>query len=181
MVTGFGQGESNYGDTLTRYIMGKEFDALENAPGYVQGPDGAAALCFDGSDYLMLPQQLVSKFAGFEISLDVCPDSIEGEQTLVDGGYHAYSLFLRDGVPEARMWLLKPNAIGPSRLESGKWSEVKLVYDLKNVQISVDGIDGVAVPHSGCQFQARYTAVGAANRMLRFFRGRIANLRFRLK
>ena len=181
MVIGFGQGESNYGDTLTRYITGKEFDALENAPEYAEGPEGLTALRFDGSDYLMLPQQLAPKFAGFEISLDVSPDGIEGEETLVDGGYQAYSIFLRDGVPEARMWLLKPNVRGPSRLSVGKWSKVKLVYDLKKVQIFVDGKAGVAVPHTGCQFQSRYTAVGAANRRLKFFRGRIANLQFRLR
>lgn len=48
-------------------------------------------------------------------------------------------------------------------------------------KVVVNGVEGEPVQHSGCQFQARYTSVGAANRTLFFFRGRLANLSFNLK
>ena len=181
LVTGFGQGESNYGDTLTRYIKNDIFDALENAPECVRKKDGGFALDFDGSDYLMLPQQLAPKFAGFEISVDVRPERLDGRQSLVDAGNAAYSLFLRDGVPEAHMWGVPKNAKAAAPLKVGEWSRVRLVFDQRTFKVVVNGVEGEPVPHSGCQFQARYTAVGGANRTLDFFRGRLANLRFGLR
>ena len=181
LVTGFGQGESNYGDTLTRYIKNDIFDAKDNAPESVKGKDGGFALAFDGSDYLMLPQQLAPKFTGFEISVDVCPDRLDGRQSLVDAGNAAFSLFLRDGVPEAAMWGAPKNAKAASALRIGEWSNVRLVFDQRTFKVVVNGVEGEPVPHSGCQFQARYTSVGAANRTLSFYRGRLANLNFRLK
>jgi hypothetical protein len=181
LVTGFGQGESNYGDTLTRYIKNDIFDAQDNAPEYVKREDGTFALDFDGSDYVMLPQQLVSKFSGFELSLDVCPERLDGRQSLVDAGNAAFTLFLRDGLPEAAMWGLPENAKASVRLKKGEWSNVKLIFDQSTFNVVVDGVAGKAVKYSGCQFQARYTAIGAANRVLDFFKGRIANLRFKVK
>ncbi|MBE6397170.1 MAG: hypothetical protein E7046_09220 [Lentisphaerae bacterium] len=181
LVTGFGQGESNYGDTLTRYITNDIADALDNAPKHVKGPGETFALEFDGSDYLMLPQQLAPKFSGFEISIDVCPEHLEGRQSLVDAGYAAYWLFLREGVPEARMWGAPKNAKAKAALKAGEWSNVRVVFDQRTFKVVVNGVEGEPVQHSGCQFQARYTSVGAANRTLFFFRGRLANLSFNLK
>ena len=181
LVTGFGQGESNYGDTLARYLRGDSPEMLDNAPKPTVGPDGGAALFFDGTDYLMLPQQVVSRYAGFEIDVDVCPERLEGVQSLVDAGDAAYGLFLRDGVPEARMWELRKNVKGPACLKLGEWNKVRFVFDQSSMTIFVDGVPGESVPFSGCQYQARYTAVGGANRTPNFFHGRLANLRFSLR
>ena len=181
LVTGIGQGESCYGDTLARYLKGDAPDILDNAPKAAKGPDGGPALLFDGTDYLMLPQQLAPRFSGFEIEVDVCPDSLYGVQSLVDAGNAAYRFFLRDGVPEAEMWGVPQNPRGPSRLKTGEWSRVRLAFDQSALTVYVDGRPGEPVPFSGCQYQARYTAVGGANRLVNFFRGRLANLRFRLR
>ena len=178
LVTGMGQGESNYGDTLARYLPA---EPLDNAPRPAAGPGGAHALAFDGGDYAMLPQQLVSRFAGFEVGLDVCPDSLEGVQPLVDAGNAAYGVFLRDGTPEARFWAMKAKVKGPRRLRVGEWSNVRLVFDQSSMTMFVDGVPGVSVPFSGCQYQSRYTAIGGENKGRNFFRGRMANLRFSLR
>jgi hypothetical protein len=138
----------------------------------------------------MLPQQLVPKFAGFEITLDVKPDDAQGVQTLVDSGNAAYGLYLRDGVPEAfvfdtsnhaRQRGANPRRVKGPALQVGGWNHVQLIGDQKTLRLVVNGVEGPVVEHGGYQLQARYTCVGAANRGPNFFRGCLANLKFYLR
>lgn len=190
LVTGFGEGETCYGDSIARYITGKEPGILNTAPTPAEGPHGGPALRFGPSSYLMLPQQLVPKFAGFEITLDVKPDDAQGVQTLVDSGNAAYGLYLRDGVPEAfvfdtsnhaRQRGANPRRVKGPALQVGGWNHVQLIGDQKTLRLVVNGVEGPVVEHGGYQLQARYTCVGAANRGPNFFRGCLANLKFYLR
>ena len=189
LVSGIGRGESCYGDTIARYLTPKMPGADNNVPAVVDGPDGRRALEFKDCAYVMLPQQLVSKFTGFEISLDVNPDDLNGVQTLVDSGNAAYTFQLKDGVPEfyifntvsyAKMTSSQIRARG-SKLKAGEWNNVKVTFDQRMLWITVNGEEGRRIPASGSQLQSRYTAIGAANRQLNFFRGRISGLSFKVR
>ena len=179
-----------YGDTVTWYVKGDEPGIDRSSPEPVTEPDGRRALHFNGGDYVMLPQQLVSNFAGFDIELDVKPDGLTGTQALVDSGNAAYGLYLKDGMPEAFIFSSANyrtqrggSAVkvrGP-KLKAGVWNHVKLSYDESELTLSVDGVSGVPVKASCHQFQSRYTSIGAANHRPNFFRGSISNLRFRAK
>ncbi|MBE6396908.1 MAG: LamG domain-containing protein [Lentisphaerae bacterium] len=186
LVTGIGRGESCYGDSIAKYIDPKSPGAEHNAPESVVEPDGKKALEFRDCSYVMLPQQLISRFSGFEIELDVKPDDLGGVQTLVDSGNAAYTLLLRDGrvefylfntVAYAKIKGAQTRVRGP-KLKAGVWNRVKVSFDQRELVVSVDGTEGERVPVSCSQMQSRYTSVGAGNRNPNFFRGRLANLRF---
>ena len=186
LVSGIGRGESCYGDSVARYIDPQTPGFECNAPESVVEPDGKPALEFNGCSYVMLPQQLVSRFSGFEIELDVKPDDLNGVETLVDSGNAAYTLMLRDGTPEfylfntvnyARVKGSQTRVRGPA-LKAGEWNRIKVSFDQRTLELSVNGVKGESVKVSCSQMQSRYTSVGAGNRKPNFFRGRIARLRF---
>ena len=190
LVTGYGRGESCYGDTITRYLSGKLPGEELNAPICVREPDGRTALEFRDCRYAMLPLQLVPKFAGFEVAVDVKPDTLEGLLAILNAGNAAWGLQLRDGVPEAFLFSTEGYiggrgaevvARGPV-LRAGVWNRLKVDFDQSRLVVSVDGVEGNPVAYSGYQMQTRYTAVGVANRNPQsFFRGRISNLSFKVR
>lgn len=189
LAAGFGAGPGAYGDSVTRYLNAVPMDATLH-PKRVTEPDGRAALEFSGSQYLMLPKQLVSRFAAFEISLDVQPGMTEGVQSLVDTGNAGYRIRLVDGVPQAELFdavayirngredLVR--ACGP-KLRPGVWQSLRVVFDQRTLTVFTDGVAGEPVPASLYLYSPRYTAVGAANRGPDFFWGRISNLKFKVK
>ena len=190
LVSGIGGGESIYGDTIARYVKGNEQGIDWCAPEAVTEPNGRRTLVFKGGDYVMLPQQLVSKFAGFDIELDVKPADLIGVQTLVDGGNAAYGIRLKGGIPEGFIFSTDNYRLqrggsairvrGP-KLRMGEWNHVKMSYDERVLSVSVDGVSGTPAKASCCQMQSRYTALGAANHSLDFFRGAMSGLKFRAR
>ena len=191
-VTGFGAGETHYGNSLIFHIGTSTPGWDDSAPTRTSGPGGSVALHFAGGENAALPQQILPMFAGFEVAFLVRPDFVDGTYALVGGGGTACDVFLKDGVVMAnyfdacryaRQSGAVVEALGPDsrRLVAGRWSRVRVVFDQREFFVEVDGVRGKPVKASAYQHNARYTALGAANGKPRFFRGAIAELSFSLK
>ena len=130
-------------------------------------------------------------FAGFEVSFKVRPDTVEGTQALLGAGATAFEVYMKDGVVFANYfdacryaWQYGAirKALGPETpLVPGRWSQVRIVFDQRELFVEVDGVRGKPVKLSAYQHNARYTALGAANHNPQWFRGSLADLRFSLR
>ena len=190
-ATGFGTGETQYGNAVALYVNPKMAEWDDSAPTRVAGPDGGVALHFKGCENAALPQQLFPMFAGFEVEFKVRPDVVVGQYALVGAGATAFEVYMRDGVVfanyfDACRYARQQGAIvkatGPAKpLEVGKWSSVRVVFDQSEFYVEVDGVRGKTVKASAYQHNARYTAIGAANHDPKFFRGSFSGLSFRLR
>jgi hypothetical protein len=190
-VTGFGTGESGYGNIVTQYVLPTMKDWEDSAPTRVEGSDGGKALHFKGCESAHLPQQVIPAFAGFEIEFMVKPDTVAGKQALLGSGACGLEIFMENGVVNAAYFVAERyanhvgslvKAYGPKTpLAPGKWSKVRVTFDQKEFHVEVDGVSGKVVQASGYQHNPRYTAIGAANRHLNWYRGAIADLKIKLK
>ena len=190
-ATGFGTGETSYGNVVQMYIKPGMPGWDDSAPTRVEGPNGGTALHFKGCENAALPQQLFPMFAGFEVDFDVRPDVVEGTYALVGAGATAFEVYVKNGQVQANYFdacryawqygSLRRAYGPPAALAPGKWSHVKAVFDQSELYVEVDGVRGKPVKASAYQHNARYTAIGAANHNPLFFRGAIANLSFRLR
>ena len=190
-VTGFGTGESGYGNIVTQYVLPTMKDWEDSAPTRVEGPDGGKALHFKGCESAHLPQQVIPAFAGFEIEFMVKPDTVAGKQALLGSGACGLEIHMENGVVNAAYFIAERyanhvgaivKAYGPERpLVPGRWSKVRVTFDQREFRVEVDGVSGKVVQASGYQHNPRYTAIGAANRHLNWYRGAISNLKFKLR
>jgi len=190
-ATGFGTGETSYGNIIALYVRPGMEGWDDSAPTRVAGPDGKTALHFKGCENAALPQQLFPMFAGFEVTFDVKPDMVDGRYALIGAGATAFEVYMKDGIVQAnyfdacryaRQQGAIVRAFGPTKpLAVGKWSHVRITFDQHEFCVSVDGVRGEPVKASAYQHNARYTAIGAANHNPLFFRGALANLSFRLR
>ncbi len=192
LVLGFGRGSDacNGGDPIERHIDPNTPGLERTTPRWVVEPDGRRALEFKDCAYAVLPKQLVSKYAGYEIAFDVKPDALAGRQALVDTGNAGYGIYLNGDVPEAYVWNTVSYAQqkgahiivrGPGPVKAGVWNSIRLSFDQSRLVLSVNGVDGTPVAASCSQMQPRHTSLGAANRHPDFFHGRISNLTFKMK
>jgi hypothetical protein len=190
-VTGFGTGESGYGNIITQYVTPSMKDWEDSAPTRITGPNGGFALHFKGCESAHLPQQVIPAFAGFEIEFMARPDSIEGKQTLLGSGACGFEIHMEKGIVHATYFVAEryANHIGAlvkayapnTPLPTGKWSKVRVVFDQTEFYVEIDGVRGKVVKAGGYQHNPRYTAIGAANRHLNWYRGAISDLKFKLK
>ena len=190
-VTGFGTGESSYGNIVTQYVTPTMKDWEDSAPTRVEGPDGGKALHFKGCESAHLPQQVIPAFAGFEIEFMVKPDTVAGKQALLGSGACGLEIHMENGIVNATYFVAERyathvgslvKAYGPeTQLVPGRWSKVRVTFDQKEFRVEVDGESGKVVKASGYQHNPRYTAIGAANRHLNWYRGAISDLKIKLR
>ena len=190
-VTGFGTGESAYGNIVASYVKPDMPGWDDSAPTRVAGPEGMTALHFKGCENAALPQQLFPMFAGFEVDFKVKPDVVEGTYALLGAGTTAFEVYMKDGIVLANYFSSRRYARQqgslvrakgpPTPLAIDKWSHVRIVFDQNEFHVEVDGYRGKPVKASACQLNARYTAIGAANHNPQFFRGSIADLKFQVR
>lgn len=188
-VNGFGRGESNYGNALAYNLRRTIPDWQDSAPTHEKGEDGVPAVCFKGAEYASFPQQILPSFAGWEMEVDVWPDTLEGNQAILGCSATGCNVYLEKGVTKAYYFCACNYArrVGGSFLVSGppvtagRWNRLKVVCDQKEFYVSVDGKDGDRHPFSGYMHQQRYTTVGAENHAFWFLRGKLRNLKIRVK
>jgi len=191
LVTGFGQGESGYGNSAQLALRKTTPNWQKSAPDYVREPDGAWALKFSGCSYVSLPQQLWPVHAGFELTLVVNPDDVVRRQGLVFTGGTSGGLYLENG--RVKAWFFLRNRFmkisgraarveieGPE-ISTGKWQTVRLVCDQRTARIEVDDVIGEPVPVSGDLFYPLYTALGAGLKDTEYFAGRMKSFSVKLK
>ena len=186
LVTGFGQGESSYGNSALLALSAKTPGWEKSAPDYVKEPDGSWALRFSGCSYVSLPQQIWPVECGFSLEATINPDEVETKRAVLSAGGTAASLYLKNGRAYAHFFLRNKfmresgraasvTVEGP-RVEAGRWQTVRVVCDQKTARVEVDGTRGAEVPVSGDLFYPLYTAVGA-EKGSGFFQGRIKRIR----
>jgi hypothetical protein len=187
LVTGFGQGETGYGNSAVLALKAKSPNWEKSSPDFVKEADGSWALKFSGCSYVSLPQQIWPVHAGFELEMEVNPDEVERKQYIMFTGTTSASMYISGGQVYAHFFLRNKfmrisgraasvTVKGP-QIAAGKWQKVKLVCDQKNAYLEVDGVRGEPVPVSGDLFYPLYTAVGGGAKGGEFFAGRIRNLK----
>lgn len=188
-VNGIGRGESSYGNAPEPHIQTTVPDWEDSAPTYFREPDGSYSVQFKGAEYATFPQQLCSMFAGWEVEVDVWPDTLAGTQAIFGSSAVGCNVAMADGVVKASyfdairyagQYGAVQTAKGPS-LVAGRWNRVKVSYDVNTLTVSVDGRSGEPLKLSTYMHQQRYTTVGAENHALQFFRGRMRNLAVRVR
>ncbi len=191
LVTGFGQGESGYGNTgvmaLPRNAAGWE----KSAPEYVRESDGTWALKFSGCSYANLPQQIWPVQTGFTLEMTVNPDDVTRRQGLLNSGPTSSGVYIEKGRVFARFFLRNrfmrvsgraaPVTVPGPGIAAGRWQTVRVVYDQSTAHVEVDGVKGEPVAVSGDIFYPLYTAIGAGVKDTEFFAGRMKSLSFNLR
>ena len=191
LVTGFGQGESSYGNSTILALNEKTPGWEKNSPDFVQEPDGSWALKFTGCSYVSLPQQIWPVQASFVLDMEVNPEDVKRRQTLVFTGGTSASLYIADGCVNAHFFLRNRfvresgraatiNVKGP-QIAAGRWQKIRLVCDQKTAFVEVDGVRGEPVPVTGDLFYPLYTAVGGGGTGKNFFAGKIKSLKIEVK
>ena len=144
---------------------------------------------FKGAEYASFPQQILPSFAGWEMEVDVWPDTLEGTQAILGCSATGCNVYLENGVTKAYYFSACNYArrVGGSFLISGppmtagRWNRLKVVCDQKEFYVSVDGKEGDRHPFSGYMHQQRYTTMGAENHAFWFFRGKLRNLKIKVR
>ena len=105
LVTGFGSGESFYGNLCGSAIHAKISGWKNQIPEYVQERNGWS-LRFKDCSYLSLPLHIVPPYCGFELEIRFMPDSAsEQKQTLISSGINGFNLTLENKKIYAEMFL----------------------------------------------------------------------------
>jgi hypothetical protein len=140
-----GGGESNDGSPFIRPGIYPE-GITKGAPDWVKTENGENALQFDGvGTYVILPQGVIPRRAGFTIAMDVKPDSEKGKQFLIGNRtYYMGSLvvFVDEGELTAEFLneATKTTRVKSGlKLPAGKWSHLVIRYDQENLVFVVNG------------------------------------------
>ena len=191
LVTGFGQGESSYGNSAVLALNDKVPGWEKSSPDFVKEKDGSWALEFSGCSYVSLPQQIWPVHAGFALEMDVNPVETARRQSLVFTGGTSASLYIEKGRVSGHFFLrnlymrksgraASVTVKGPE-IAAGRWQKIRLVCDQKTAYVEVDGKRGEPVPVSGDLFYPLYTAVGGGGKGDQFFAGRIKGLKIEVR
>ncbi len=162
--------------------------ALEEktAPDWISTPEGSA-LSFNGkSTFVVLPQGVVPRLSGFEITMEVKPDSVEGKQSLLANfftRFGTFDLYMEDGALKIDfLHDLKDHAtrkqtdLDPClELREGEWSTLTLRYDQKVFLLSINGVQGEPIAVEGPGMHDTITTLGGHGD--RWFAGSIRSLK----
>lgn len=189
LVTGFGQGESGYGNLLAKYITPKTPGWPDCTPRQIQEPDGSYSLQFSNCSFATLPLQFIPPYTGFTLEMKVWPGSGTQKQTLLSTGINAFILSLTNYTPTAFFFFgnnffnadnneakAQITANGPP-LKKDAWNQIKVIFDQKEIVVEVNGVKGTPVKASGYMLYPRATALGANHKTPNFFNGKIADVK----
>ena len=191
LVTGFGQGESGYGNSGALAVSKKTVGWEKSSPEYVRESDGEWALKFSGCSYASLPQQIWPVEAGFALEMRVNPDDVQRKQGLLTTGGTSSGIYIDKGRVYAHFFLRNKfmresgraasvTVPGPE-IAAGRWQTVRVVCDQRTAWVEVDGAKGEPQAVSGDLFYPLYTALGAGTKPTEFFAGRIKSLSIGLR
>jgi len=129
-------------------------NAKITAPVWVK-EDGFMCIKFDGiGNFIAFPQDIIPRFAGYTISFEIKPTSKKEQVLFTHHGVYIGSLVvkMKDGKlfgwyedENLRMHKFNP----PLSLEIGKWSKVKIIYDLENIRLQVNDKKSKLIPCPG--------------------------------
>ena len=185
-----GSGESDYGSLPRRSIRGKKGPVQLEEPRRIREPEGFDSLEFKNGAHAALPIQAVPMYAGFQISFKInVPQLSDRSQTILSTGSHGFNLTLRNGVLRASIFLYEAwydrrtsddiFADAPAELTPGKWHDVVITFDQKQLVVTVDGVPGIPKPVTGRMFSPKAGGLGMGETLESGFEGRISTLEIR--
>ena len=157
------------------------------APELVKQNDGEYALRFNGKDsFMVVPQGVLPRRAGFELSFELNPELADGaifsnSHNYVPGGFNCY---LKDGVLQlsytserSGTYAGRVSFYHDSKLQIpvNKWSKITIDYDLETVQVEVNGVKSKASKCPGPAWNDATTTFGAV-RNKAFYKGMMRNI-----
>ena len=178
LATGFGQGETAYGSSMTRFFG--RGNLCEQPVPLREKADGQDVLVFKGGQYVSLPMGIVPPFGSYEVEMEIYVDKTGGVQTLLTGTNMSFTFLLNNRVPTMRIYCndypgSMRTATGP-RLKPWQWNKVKFRFNQRELSVSTNGVPGKAVKAYGYQRYPRATILGASERG-EFFHGKIRNFK----
>ena len=155
--------------------------------------NGETLLRFDGKGQYINFQRETLPYGSFTLEFEIRPASDGNDVLFRHQSYHSGSLnlFCCNGKLEARYTYRKPglelsdarNFITGLEIPTGKWSLVKVTYDLKKLTFSVNGkVKSYDFREQGVFFKPAVFGghcVGTDRKNMRFFHGDLKSLRFR--
>jgi hypothetical protein len=131
----------------------------------------------------------IPRRAGFEINFDINPQCKNAVLFSNNGAYPGgMSYYIEDGMLKFQYWNQYSGITAPSvqikdnfylNIPIGKWSRVKISYNLKNVRAEVNGHKSQPVSCPGPAWYDAVTTLGCATRFSPqhgYFKGMIKNL-----
>lgn len=180
------RGGANAGDD-TPFLngLGLPADAVETAPLWVKTEDGKDALQFNGkSTYISLPQEVIPRWTGWTLEMDINPETTNGSQLILANRARStgsISVYMVDGEIKVRYYgqfsggtQLLDTGI---RLPAKAWSRLTIRYDQANLLLSVDGKAGKSLAISGPGVYDTASVIGGYGQT--WFTGKIKSLRIR--
>lgn len=188
-VTGVGTGGCNYQHALSECnpLFSKKPGGSDTVPRRVL-TDGIWSLAFTNCNFATLPLQFIPRHSGWELSMRVWPERIDGTMWILDSGNVGCRLWMSDGVPHLflnfsdelfRKGVNETAGItvkGP-KMAPRRWNALKIVFDQQSAWIEVDGWKGERVAGCGHQFNPHSYAVGCSTGGEGFFCGRLADIK----
>jgi hypothetical protein len=182
-----GSGESDYGSLPRRSIRRAKGPAPLEEPRRIREPEGFDSIEFKGGAHAALPIQAVPMYAGYRISFKInVPALSKRKQTVLSTGSHGFNLTLRNGVLRAAVFLheawhdrrtsgdIFADAAAP--LTPGKWHDVTVTYDQKQLIVTVDGVSGAPKTMTGRMFSPKAGGLAMGETVESGFEGRISTL-----
>ncbi|HWL54625.1 MAG TPA: LamG domain-containing protein [Chthoniobacteraceae bacterium] len=159
-------------------------DTTPSAPQWVEISPGVHALAFNGkSTFITLPQGAIPRRAGYEITMELMPDHVNGSQLLIANRSYTHgslSLFLDQGRLKATF--LNESADLATldsglKIEPGQWSFLRVRCDQKSLVFQVNDQASQPIPLTGPGCYDTPTVVGGYGK--EWFAGKIKSLRIR--
>ena len=137
-------------------------------PQWIKESDGYS-LKFDGfSNFALMPQSLISRRSGFTASVDIKPLS-DKDQILIDH-FSYYPGSIRILIKKSKLCAeFMPASISLRKFDSGlkvatgKWSNIKVIYDQRTLKFEVDGKQSKAFDCPGPGLYDTFTMIGGNN------------------
>lgn len=140
-------------------------NVVASAPAWVK-EDGKWCLLFDGKGaHVILPLETTPRRGSLTISFSVKPLADKPQTIYAHYGHYIGSLVLN--INEGRLtakYTSRDNGTftldSGLRIETGKWSDVVVKYDLANMVFSVNGVESKPMPCPGPGLYIAFTALG---------------------
>ena len=154
-------------------------ELIKSGSGYLMRFNGV-------SSHILLPQGAIPRCAGFELSMRIKPDTVDQEQYLLGNRLRyrgsLWKVVLKNGnihadyinnMTEINSGFANTTVDFNLKLKSNQWNNVTLKYDLKEIQLTVNGKK--SEKHT-CLGPGRFDTISIVGGFDTFFKGDIENL-----
>ena len=156
--------EGGYGN-ISIYYLRKLADDHDGAPQVVKNANGKYAWRFNGKQNIAFPIDSIYPYCGFELTMEVTPKDLKGNQPLITSGHAGFTLGLVNGYPTVKFYranVRRRNVVrvfGP-QLKAGEKAQIIVRFNQQTMQVFTNGVAGEAIPCSGYQLYPQAVSIG---------------------